>query len=55
MKRKLKESKTEDYYACPRYDINSRTKDRMCPCPRGSCEAEVVGTITTTVEVKLNK
>lgn len=32
----------EDFYACPRCDINSGTKGRLCPCPRGGCEAIVV-------------
>jgi len=39
--------KRDDYYACTRCDINSLTKDRMCPCPRGGCEAKLVGSIDT--------
>jgi hypothetical protein len=39
---------TDDYYECPRCEINSLTESRMCPCPRGGCEAVITGTITTT-------
>lgn len=49
-----KKTKTEDYWVCTRCDINSLGK-RMCPCPRGSCKAEVVGKVVTTVEVFLNE
>ena len=34
----------EDYWICDRCDINS-DGERMCPCPRGSCEAELVGEV----------
>jgi len=37
----------QDYYSCNRCNITSETKDRMCPCPRGSCEAKIAGTLTT--------
>jgi len=50
-----KKVKTELYLECPGCNINSLTKDRMCPCPRGECEAEVVGKIITTVEVVINE
>lgn len=43
---------TENYFECERCNINSLTKDRICPCPRGSCEAEIVGEITTIIEIK---
>lgn len=49
-----KKTKTEDYWVCTSCDINSLGK-RMCPCPRGSCEAEAVGKVVTTVEVFLNE
>jgi len=45
---------SKDYYECPRCEINSLTEKRMCPCPRGSCEAEIKGEIKTTVEVIYN-
>lgn len=33
-----------DYYYCPRCEIDSLNSDgRYCPCPRGSCEAEIIG------------
>jgi hypothetical protein len=46
----------EDLYACPRCKITSEGT-QMCPCPRGSCEAEVVAkkivtTVTTFVPLK---
>ncbi len=44
--------KITDYYECSICDINSLTKNRMCPCPRGSCGAEVKGRIKTTVVVE---
>ncbi len=50
---KLKEIKKEDYWECGRCKITSSTKDRMCPCPRGSCEAEVIGEIIITREFVL--
>jgi hypothetical protein len=49
-----KEIKKEDYYECKRCDINSLGL-RMCPCPRGGCEAEVVGEKITTVQVVITK
>jgi len=49
-----KEIKKEDYYECKRCDINS-LGPRFCPCPRGGCEAEIVGVKITTVEVVINK
>ena len=39
---------TEEFYSCPRCEIDSNTKDRMCPCPRASCEAIIIGQLITT-------
>lgn len=36
---------TIDYYECPRCDIDSLDTKRMIPCPRGGCEAQIVGKI----------
>ena len=47
MKTKIKE---EDYYECKSCKINSLSK-RWCPCPRGGCDALIVGTIRTTKEL----
>lgn len=44
-----KEIVKDDFYSCGRCNITSLTKDRMCPCPRGSCEAKIVGEITKTI------
>lgn len=45
----------DDYYTCGRCEINSLTEDRLCPCPRGGCEAIIAGTltITTTLDTTL--
>ena len=40
-------TKLVDLYYCPRCDINSQSKE-WCPCPRGSCEAEIIGEVKTT-------
>lgn len=45
---KILANETEDYYFCPRCDKNS-VNHEWCPCPRGSCEARITGTITTTI------
>ena len=37
------------FYKCERCNINSNVGSRMCPCPRGSCEAICVGEVKTTV------
>jgi len=53
----LKESikvKETDIYGCSSCKITSETKGRMCPCPRGGCDAEVIGVKITTKEIKLN-
>ncbi len=46
--------KSDDYYTCKTCEINSETKGRMCPCPRGSCEAIITGTIKTTTIIEFN-
>ena len=51
MKTKIKE---KDYYKCVSCNINSLTKDRMCPCPRGNCDAEIIGILRITKEIILN-
>ena len=40
---------TEDYYKCERCQIDSLTEGRMCPCPRGGCDAALKGPVTTFV------
>jgi hypothetical protein len=40
--------KKEDFYSCRRCNITSETKGRICPCPRGGCEAKITGTLLTT-------
>lgn len=47
--------KEVDYWVCKRCKITSADKKRMCPCPRGGCEAECVGKLVKTKEVILNK
>lgn len=38
-------------YGCKSCNIRSNDRSgRMCPCPRGSCEATVVGRSTTVVK-----
>ena len=51
------ESHVNDIYFCERCEISSLTERCMCPCPRGGCEAEIIGEIRTTIvtEIKLNK
>ena len=34
-------------YECKSCEIDSLTGNRMCPCPRGSCDAVVVGKLQT--------
>jgi len=50
-----KEIETKDFYECSRCERNSEI-DEYCPCPRGSCEAKISGTITITKKInkKLN-
>jgi len=42
------EFETEDVFGCKRCNISSLTSGRMCPCPRGSCEAEIIGKLKVT-------
>lgn len=55
--KKIKETlkvKKEPILKCNRCEIDSiHNPDRMIPCPRGSCEAEVVGTLKITKEIIL--
>lgn len=44
------EIKNKPYIVCSRCEIDNTGK-RMCPCPRGGCEAEEVGTITTSIQI----
>lgn len=46
-----KETKTE-LYGCKRCGTDLTSE--YVPCPRGGCEAEVIGTRITTVTIKLN-
>jgi hypothetical protein len=39
-----------DFYYCPRCKENSINSENV-PCPRGSCEARIDGTIVTTIVV----
>jgi len=50
-----KDRKYESYYECERCNITSETEGRMCPCPRGSCEAEAIGEKMTTIKIKRHK
>lgn len=51
MKNKIKQT---DYYECKSCKINSTTKGRMCPCPRGGCDARITGTLIITKELDTN-
>jgi hypothetical protein len=42
----LKRVRKKSYIECGRCKINNLGK-QMCPCPRGGCEAEIVGEIKT--------
>lgn len=44
----------EDYIYCKQCKIDN-TGERMCPCPRGGCDAETIGKIKTTIEISINK
>ena len=46
------EQESRPYWYCSRCKIDN-TGERMCPCPRGSCDAEVVGRITTTTVINV--
>lgn len=47
-------TQTYDYYECERCKINTETKGRMCPCPRGSCDAELKGKVMITKSIFFN-
>lgn len=55
---KIKKYKTKttlkDLYYCPMCKISTLTSHRMCPCPRGSCEAYFAGEITTVTTRSIN-
>lgn len=36
----------DEYWYCERCEIDN-LGERMCPCPRGSCDAEPIGVIKT--------
>jgi hypothetical protein len=40
-------SKTIEVYECKSCEIDSLTEKRMCPCPRGGCDAVVIGKLQT--------
>ena len=48
-------TRQQEYWECDRCGINSRTRNRMCPCPRGGCEAEFTGVVTITTKTELVK
>ena len=50
----MKKIKKDDYYECLSCKINSTTKDRMCPCPRGNCDARITGTLIITTIKQIN-
>lgn len=45
----FKESK-EDYIRCDRCENNNLDDPSFWGCPRGSCEAETIGTIYTVIK-----
>ena len=49
----MTKEKTQTYFECERCAINTNTKNKMIPCPRGSCEAKAKGIITTTTTITL--
>ena len=53
MKKRLIKSDTkfETYWECGSCDITSETEDRLCPCPKDSCEAEAIGEKIIEVEI----
>jgi hypothetical protein len=40
-----------DYYTCLRCKKNSLKNKQSCPCPRGSCEAKISGTVEITTKI----
>jgi hypothetical protein len=47
-------TKTKDYWECIRCNSSS-LNDKWCPCPRGSCEAQLKGVIETETKIILNE
>lgn len=47
-------TKIKDIWKCDSCEISSNTKGRMIPCPRGGCDALIVGK-TTIVTVKVTE
>lgn len=41
----------KNYYQCKRCNIDSENEERMCPCPRGGCEATQTGTVILTKQI----
>jgi hypothetical protein len=52
---KNKKVKEKEYVVCDRCEDNNWDKPKFWGCPRGSCDAEVRGTIKITKELKLDK
>lgn len=50
---KKEKTKKEDYYECKRCNKNSvkNPEYASCPCPRGGCEAQVVGKVVITTQI----
>ena len=40
-------------YGCSECNITSETKGRKCPCPKGGCDAEIIGKKIVTKEIKI--
>lgn len=53
MKNKTKVEEKDLYY-CPRCKSDS-LDNKNVPCPRGSCEARIDGTVTTTTTTLISK
>ena len=53
--------KAKDFWECDRCEADNSTdkanslNKKYCPCPRGSCDAIITGTVVTTVEIIKNK
>lgn len=45
----MSKRKIQKYLSCPRCKTNNFEDPTFWGCPRGSCEAEYKGTITTTL------
>ena len=46
--------KRGDLWYCERCNITSLS-ERMCPCPRGGCEAEIIGKVKESREISITK